>query len=72
MQLMDQGEARPYALGSTELDGYGAFAAVMEDEGITVHAASSGAEARELMGQLPDAGVVTMLPPNLGRGPEGS
>ncbi|WP_147105006.1 DUF4350 domain-containing protein [Nesterenkonia populi] len=70
VQLLAEDEAAPYGLSSTELNGYGALAAVLEDEGITLQQARSGQEARELMDQTGDAGVVVMLPPNSARSPE--
>ncbi|MDZ5076259.1 DUF4350 domain-containing protein [Nesterenkonia sp. HG001] len=67
VQLLTVEDQERYGLSNTDLDGYAAVAAVLQDEGVDIHHAPTAEIAREHLEQLPDAAVVV-----LEQGPEAS
>lgn len=59
-QLLSGEDSETYGLENTDLDGYAALANVLDDHGVEHRPAQSVAEARSLLAEHPDAGVVVM------------
>lgn len=57
VQFFGTQDQERYGLESTELEGYGALARVLEDQGVEVHLSRSAEETLELMEQHPDAAL---------------
>lgn len=60
-QLIETGDNETYGTENTDLDGYAALNAVLDDHGVEVQRVYSAQAARELMAREPDAGVVVLL-----------
>ncbi|MDS2171193.1 hypothetical protein Q7C18_00585 [Nesterenkonia sp. CL21] len=58
VQLLSVEDQERYGLNNTELDGYAAIAAVLEDQGVEIHPASTAESARALLEDLPEASIV--------------
>lgn len=60
VQLLSSGTSARYGLDSTQLDGYGAMAEVLDDHGVTIHTSGTAEHTAALMDRHPDAQVVVM------------
>lgn len=60
VQLVTVEDQERYGLNNTDLDGYAAVAAVLQDHGVSIHQAPSAEIAREQLEQRPEAAVVVL------------